>query len=69
MSILINFNKNEELTIDQLAEITGMKREQIIPHLQSVVKVELLKVKSGETDIDASTSGKVILCVNTAFSR
>lgn len=69
MSILMHFNRNEELTIDQLALMIGMKREQIIPHLQSVVKVELLKIKSGESDVNLNTKGETTLCLNKIFTR
>ncbi|KAI1718755.1 cullin family domain-containing protein [Ditylenchus destructor] len=69
MSVLMHFNKSLEYTLDTLSELLKMNKDQTIPLLQSIVKVELLKIKSGETDLDNVASGDTVLQLNTAFSN
>uniref|UniRef100_A0A915EMR5 Cullin family profile domain-containing protein n=1 Tax=Ditylenchus dipsaci TaxID=166011 RepID=A0A915EMR5_9BILA len=69
MSILMHFNDQLEYTIDDLAELLKMKKDAIIPHLQSIVKVELIKLSTGETDLEMNASGSTVLQLNNAFTN
>lgn len=69
MAVLMHFNKSSEYTLDILSDLLKMNKEQTIPLLQSIVKVELLKIKSGDADLDSNASGDTVLQLNAAFSN
>lgn len=66
MTVLLVFNELSSATVKQIGETTKMKRDVLVPTLQSLVKMELLKGSKDfakEEDEDASFS------LNTGFSN
>ena len=48
MVILLAFNQQETLTITDLAQATGMKSDNLTPQIELLVKMKILKQKTGE---------------------
>ena len=63
------FNEAIEYTLAQICERVELKKEQIVPYLQSIVKVDLLKVVDSSSDLDDNSSDETKLALNTEFQK
>lgn len=76
MSILMKYNEKWEYSIDEMCKTLSMKKDQLIPYVQALVKADLLLIKgyagvesSSTPEIDFSTSGDTILALNVSFQK
>ena len=63
------FNEATEYTLAQICERVELKKEQIVPYLQSIVKVDLLKVVDSSSDLDDNSPDETKLALNTEFQK
>ncbi len=73
MSILTLYNDALEYSVDSIGERLKMSRDALIPLVQSLVKLELLKMAASgadaEAELDAQSSGDTRLQLNMQFSK
>uniref|UniRef100_A0A914C0K7 Cullin family profile domain-containing protein n=1 Tax=Acrobeloides nanus TaxID=290746 RepID=A0A914C0K7_9BILA len=69
ITVLMMFNEAIEYTLAQICERVELKKEQIVPYLQSIVKVDLLKVVDSSSDLDDNSSDETKLALNTEFQN
>lgn len=64
------YNDALEYSLSQICEHTKLAKDQIVPYLQSIVKVELLKVAGNDaSELDENSPDDVKLALNTSFSK
>uniref|UniRef100_A0A8R1U234 CULLIN_2 domain-containing protein n=1 Tax=Onchocerca volvulus TaxID=6282 RepID=A0A8R1U234_ONCVO len=68
MAVLMLFNENTEMTLQQICDNTNLEHEVVIQIVQALVKGELLSVAGSKIDIDANTPLSTVLRLNSEFS-
>jgi len=63
------YNERDEYTLSEICERLGLPKVQAVPFLQPIVKSALLKLSSGDSDVNENSPDDAKLTLNTAFQR
>uniref|UniRef100_A0A914CJC0 Cullin family profile domain-containing protein n=1 Tax=Acrobeloides nanus TaxID=290746 RepID=A0A914CJC0_9BILA len=69
ITVLMLFNEATEYTLAQICEHVELKKEQIMPYLQPIVKVGLVKVVGSYSDLDDNVPDETKFVLNTEFQN
>lgn len=69
MAILMLCNENVAYSLDKISELTRMPKDQLVSNLQTIVRLGLITLPSGDTDLTLNTPDDSVLMLNEEFSK
>uniref|UniRef100_A0A915DG67 Cullin family profile domain-containing protein n=1 Tax=Ditylenchus dipsaci TaxID=166011 RepID=A0A915DG67_9BILA len=69
MAVLMLFNDSTEYSLEKMTGLLNMPQEQVIAHLQVVIKLELIKATPGGFELPSNAAGDTLLKLNDSFNN
>ncbi|KAI1731497.1 cullin family domain-containing protein [Ditylenchus destructor] len=69
MAILMLCNENVAYSLDKISELTRMPKDQLVSNLQTIIRLKLISLQSGDTDLTINTPDDSVLMLNEEFSN